>query len=535
MPKPSTKITFSSCFYIVNSKFDKDIYILWIHNLFTVIKQNKDSCNLVFYTDETALSYIKERILFEPTDNIKIIIKPVSTFYTYKYKREWIRNHIHNELLIETNWQLNMIWSEKIAFVKDTIDKNYFHTEWYSWCDAGYFRNRSIDLPTYFLKSNWPNITVVNTLSKHKIGYGCVFPQSFNDLIPIINDKNEFGLPREPIPQNQVSISGGFFIIHRNKINWWATTYYKRLELYFEHNYLVKDDQIILVDCIVNNMSNFSLCIENNPHYDAWFMFQRILCKSQEGILSPIVNPPQPIIEDTVVQTTVNNGMVSILMPIYNGIEFINESVASILKQTYDNWELLIGINGHPENSYVYKIAKQYEDFCNKIRVIDFHMYKSKSSTLNAMLPLCKADYVAILDVDDIWEHGKLMAQKPYMYTYDVIGTKCVYFGESKPIIPNIPVGNISSFNFLTANPIINSSSLIRKELCHWEEIFAVEDYNLWLSLWVQDKKFFNVNEVLVQHRIHSSSSFNSKNSKNELEHILTKHANIMKERATNK
>ena len=33
-------------------------------------------------------------------------------------------------------------------------------------------------------------------------------------------------------------------------------------------------------------------------------------------------------------------------MPIYNGIEFINESVPSILEQTYDKWELLIGING---------------------------------------------------------------------------------------------------------------------------------------------------------------------------------------------
>ena len=53
--------------------------------------------------------------------------------------------------------------------------------------------------------------------------------------------------------------------------------------------------------------------------------------------------------------------MITILMPIYNGIEFIDESVSSILKQTYDKWELLIGINGHPENSEVYKIAQKYE------------------------------------------------------------------------------------------------------------------------------------------------------------------------------
>ena len=53
--------------------------------------------------------------------------------------------------------------------------------------------------------------------------------------------------------------------------------------------------------------------------------------------------------------------MISILIPIYNGIEFIEESVSSVLNQTYEQWELLIGINGHPENSDIYKIAKEYE------------------------------------------------------------------------------------------------------------------------------------------------------------------------------
>lgn len=53
---------------------------------------------------------------------------------------------------------------------------------------------------------------------------------------------------------------------------------------------------------------------------------------------------------------------ITILMPIYNGIEFIDESVNSIKNQNYKNWELLIGINGHSENSEVYKIAEQYKN-----------------------------------------------------------------------------------------------------------------------------------------------------------------------------
>jgi len=41
--------------------------------------------------------------------------------------------------------------------------------------------------------------------------------------------------------------------------------------------------------------------------------------------------------------------MITILLPIYNGIEFIDECVSSIHYQSFKNWELIIGINGHSE------------------------------------------------------------------------------------------------------------------------------------------------------------------------------------------
>jgi glycosyltransferase involved in cell wall biosynthesis len=78
--------------------------------------------------------------------------------------------------------------------------------------------------------------------------------------------------------------------------------------------------------------------------------------------------------------------MISILMPIYNGIKFIDESVTSVLEQTYTQWELLIAINGHPENSQVYKIAKKFEEKSNKIKVFYFYKIKGKANTLNEMI-----------------------------------------------------------------------------------------------------------------------------------------------------
>ena len=155
--------------------------------------------------------------------------------------------------------------------------------------------------------------------------------------------------------------------------------------------------------------------------------------------------------------------MISILMPIYNGIEFIDESVGSIISQTYTDWELIIGINGHPENSPIFQKAKEYENVSDKIKVYDFYTIKGKSNTLNEMLTKCSYDRIALLDVDDIWHPNKLEVQALYLNTYDVIGTKCIYFGDINNIVPDIPTGDISNFDFSTLNPIINSSSIIKK------------------------------------------------------------------------
>ncbi len=215
-------------------------------------------------------------------------------------------------------------------------------------------------------------------------------------------------------------------------------------------------------------------------------------------------------------------------MPIYNGIEFIEESVSSILRQNYNQWELIIGINGHPQNSDVYKIAKEYEkksdkagQVLGKICVYDFYQIKGKSNTLNAMIKYCNYDYVALLDVDDIWHEEKLNLQSQLLNHFDVIGSNCVWFGDRPGIVPSIPVGDISNYDFSLVNPIINSSSIIRKELCYWNEN-GIEDYDLWLRLRKQNKKFFNCKAILVKHRIHTTSAFNAKGNNNKVDDLLT-------------
>ena len=215
--------------------------------------------------------------------------------------------------------------------------------------------------------------------------------------------------------------------------------------------------------------------------------------------------------------------MISILIPIYNGIEFIDESVSSVLKQTYTNWELIIGINGHPPNSDVYQKAKEYESKSDKIRVIDYYLMKGKSNTLNEMIKDSKYNYIALLDVDDIWHERKLEIQSTLLHNYDVIGSRCIWFGNSTRKA-TIPTGDISNYDFSLQNPIINSSCIIRKELCYWNSQWVIEDYDLWLRLRNQKKRFYNCAALLVKHRIHNDSAFNAKGNGRKVKELLQSH-----------
>lgn len=198
--------------------------------------------------------------------------------------------------------------------------------------------------------------------------------------------------------------------------------------------------------------------------------------------------------------------MISIIVPLYEGIEFLDECLSSIYNQTFQDFEILIGLNGHEINGSIYERIKKYEN--DKLKIHQFNI-ANKSETCNQLVKNCENEIICLLDVDDKWLPNKLEKQIVHIKNYDVVGTFCQYFGDRNDF-PYLPSGEIPPANFNYLNPIINSSSMFYKQDANWENIFGVEDYEMWLRLNKEGKKFFNVPEFLTYHRIHKSSSFNS-------------------------
>jgi glycosyltransferase involved in cell wall biosynthesis len=204
---------------------------------------------------------------------------------------------------------------------------------------------------------------------------------------------------------------------------------------------------------------------------------------------------------------------ISILMPIYNGIEFFKESFRTISRQTHTDWELLIGINGHSDPSFILGLIEEIAKGDPRVRVF-VQTTTGKPNSLNDLMTHVTTDWVALLDVDDTWSLTKLEEQVRILATLHpetaVVGTFCHYFGELSGS-PTIPSGYIDPKVLASVNPIINSSSLIRRELCRWTSTYDVEDYELWMKIALSGKKLYNIPKDLVGHRVHRQSAFNGK------------------------
>ena len=208
--------------------------------------------------------------------------------------------------------------------------------------------------------------------------------------------------------------------------------------------------------------------------------------------------------------------MISVLLATYNDEKYIKSAIESVLSQTYADFEFLIGFNGTIDKSK--EIASSFVD--GRIKIFDYGMEKGKSKTLNRLLKESSGSHVAIQDGDDVWMKRKLEFQVKHLNEYDVVGTYINYINSfdditGAPILVSSHEDILSKFS-VSDNNIANTSAIVCKKKLQqvgaWNEtITGIEDFDLWIKLMNAGCKFYNVPKVLVWHRLHSESNFNTK------------------------
>jgi glycosyltransferase involved in cell wall biosynthesis len=233
---------------------------------------------------------------------------------------------------------------------------------------------------------------------------------------------------------------------------------------------------------------------------------------------------------------------ISILVPLYNGIEFLEECISSVVAQTFTDWELWVGINGHdsPEGKVTQEAFRICTAFgptssplgCSndpmkglhsvdpRIKVV-FQTVKGKVASLTDLLEnFATAEWICILDCDDKWTPDKLAkqweAKSGPAKNAAVIGTWCHYFGNRVGPCANFPSGYIDPVLFQKGNPVINSSTMMHRSWARWRypaQVFTIscEDYDQWLRVILAGGRIYNIPEHLTFHRLHSASAFNTK------------------------
>lgn len=203
--------------------------------------------------------------------------------------------------------------------------------------------------------------------------------------------------------------------------------------------------------------------------------------------------------------------LVSIIIPVYNGANYLSEAIDSALGQTYSNKEVLVIDDGSTDGGATEKIALSYGD---KIR------YFSKpnggvASALNKGVEQMKGEYFSWLSHDDVYFPDKLESQIKYLQDVgrdDIIlySDYCSIDENSKFIKENrlIHVEPASFRLYFIMGVLINGCTLLVPAICFREcgdfnkTLRTTQDYDLWFRF-SEKYEFVHMPAMLLKSRLH--------------------------------
>ena len=204
-------------------------------------------------------------------------------------------------------------------------------------------------------------------------------------------------------------------------------------------------------------------------------------------------------------------------MSVYNGASYLNDSIESVLNQTFTDFEFIIIDDASTDNSRLIIQENQRKD--SRIRLIKHSTNKGLSVRLNEALDLSNGEYIARMDADDVCLPFRFDCQLEYLDRHtkvDICGSYVRYFG-SESYINKLPCDHDDIImELLFGCPLAHPTVVFRKQrvmeynLSYCTTVKYAQDYNLWVSA-SRYLMFANISKVLLNYRYHSTSISSTK------------------------
>ena len=210
------------------------------------------------------------------------------------------------------------------------------------------------------------------------------------------------------------------------------------------------------------------------------------------------------------------DGLVSVIMPLYNCAAFITDTIHSLQAQTYTDWELVAVDDCSTDNTREIVTALAAED--PRIRYLCLEKNSGAAVARTVSMENADGEYMAFLDSDDLWHPEKLKHQLEFMQKNDYAFSCTSYaqineqgepLGKIKHCIPKTNYNRL-----LLDNPVGNSTVMYSvKKMGKFTvpNIRKRNDYALWLKMLKKEKYVYGLPEVLMYYRVCSNSISSNK------------------------
>ncbi|NCC70135.1 glycosyltransferase family 2 protein [bacterium] len=199
--------------------------------------------------------------------------------------------------------------------------------------------------------------------------------------------------------------------------------------------------------------------------------------------------------------------LISIIIPNYNSEKVLQETLDSVIKQTYKNWEMIFVDDCSTDLSY--HIAKKNSETDNRIKIFKVEKNSGPGYATKFGFKKAKGEWIAFLDADDVWPLNKLEVQINFCLknNYEFSCTdylqvdgngkslnriiKCYPKADYRKVLMYCPIGS--------STVLIKSSLLAKVEI---PDIRKNNDFSLWLRILKIYPFVYGIQDVMMNYRV---------------------------------